>query len=163
MIYGILRFINFAHGDVFMIGAFSGYYLGIMFAFSSGGGGTSLALAILILLGAMAITCLGFTIEKLAYKPLRKSPKLTILITAIGVSLFRVLRSAYIRRRSEIISFAAGKQAADKSIRSGHRLESCGCTCYSRAPNAGPQNDSNENKDRHRNARCIVYPPQQQA
>ncbi len=89
MIYGILRFINFAHGDVFMIGAFSGYYLGIMFAFSSGGGGASLALAILILLGAMAITgLLGFTIEKLAYKPLRKSPKLTILITAIGVSLF---------------------------------------------------------------------------
>ncbi|MBE2217056.1 MAG: branched-chain amino acid ABC transporter permease [Ignavibacteria bacterium] len=89
MIYGILRFINFAHGDVFMIGAFSGYYLGIMFAFSSGGGGTSLALAILILLGAMAISgLLGFTIEKLAYKPLRKSPKLTILITAIGVSLF---------------------------------------------------------------------------
>ncbi len=89
MIYGILRFINFAHGDVFMIGAYSGYYLGIMFAFSSGGGGTSLALAILILLGAMAITgLLGFTIEKLAYKPLRKSPKLTILITAIGVSLF---------------------------------------------------------------------------
>ncbi len=89
MIYGILRFINFAHGDVFMIGAFSGYYLGIMFAFSSGGSGTSLALAILILLGAMAISgLLGFTIEKLAYKPLRKSPKLTILITAIGVSLF---------------------------------------------------------------------------
>jgi branched-chain amino acid transport system permease protein len=89
MIYGILRFINFAHGDVFMIGAFSGYYLGIMFAFSSGGGGTSLALAILILIGAMSITgLLGFTIEKLAYKPLRKSPKLTILITAIGVSLF---------------------------------------------------------------------------
>jgi branched-chain amino acid transport system permease protein len=89
MIYGILRFINFAHGDVFMIGAFSGYYLGIVFGFSTGGGGTSLALALLILVGAMAITSLlGFTIEKLAYKPLRKSPKLTILITAIGVSLF---------------------------------------------------------------------------
>lgn len=89
MIYGILRFINFAHGDVFMIGAFSGYYLGIVFSFSTGGGFTSLAMAIAILLGAM-FTCslLGFTIEKLVYKPLRKSPKLTILITAIGVSLF---------------------------------------------------------------------------
>jgi branched-chain amino acid transport system permease protein len=89
MIYGILRFINFAHGDVFMIGAFSGYYLGIVFAFSTSGGFTSLALAFLILIGAMAIcSVLGFVIEKLAYKPLRKSPKLTILITAIGVSLF---------------------------------------------------------------------------
>ena len=89
MIYGILRFINFAHGDVFMIGAFSGYYLGILFAFSTSGGFTSFGLAFLILLGAMAIcSVLGFVIEKLAYKPLRKSPKLAILITAIGVSLF---------------------------------------------------------------------------
>jgi branched-chain amino acid transport system permease protein len=89
MIYGILRFINFAHGDVFMIGAFSGYYLGILFAFSSGGGTSTLPLAILILFGAMAICgLLGFTIEKLAYKPLRGSPKLAILITAIGMSLF---------------------------------------------------------------------------
>ncbi len=89
MIYGILRFINFAHGDVFMIGAFSGYYLGIVFSFATSGGVTSLALAFLILIGSMAITgLLGFTIEKLAYKPLRKSPKLAILITAIGVSLF---------------------------------------------------------------------------
>jgi branched-chain amino acid transport system permease protein len=72
-----------------MIGAFSGYYLGILFAFSTGGGFTSLMLAFLILIGAMVIcSLLGFTIEKLAYKPLRGSPKLTILITAIGVSLF---------------------------------------------------------------------------
>jgi branched-chain amino acid transport system permease protein len=89
MIYGILRFINFAHGDVFMIGAFSGYYLAIVFGFSSASGGASLALAFLILICAMVICALlGFTIEKLAYKPLRNSPKLTILITAIGVSLF---------------------------------------------------------------------------
>jgi branched-chain amino acid transport system permease protein len=89
MIYGILRFINFAHGDVFMIGAFSGYYLAIVFGFSSSQGTTSLLLAFAILIGAMIIcSLLGFTIEKLAYKPLRSSPKLTILITAIGVSLF---------------------------------------------------------------------------
>jgi len=89
MIYGILRFINFAHGDVFMIGAFSGYYLAIVFGFSSASGGMSIALALLIMVCAMVIcAALGFTIEKLAYKPLRSSPKLTILITAIGVSLF---------------------------------------------------------------------------
>src|SRR5665811_100068 len=89
MIYGILRFINFAHGDVFMIGAFSGYYLAIVFGFSSTAGFVSILMAIAILIGAMIIcSILGFTIEKLAYKPLRNSPKLTILITAIGVSLF---------------------------------------------------------------------------
>jgi branched-chain amino acid transport system permease protein len=89
MIYGILRFINFAHGDVFMIGAFSGYYLGILFAFATVSGIASIGMALLIMLGAMIVTgALGFTIEKLVYKPLRKSPKLTILITAIGVSLF---------------------------------------------------------------------------
>lgn len=89
MIYGILRFINFAHGDVFMIGAYSGYYLAILFGFSTVSGAASVLLAILILFCSMIICAtLGFTIEKLAYKPLRASPKLTILITAIGVSLF---------------------------------------------------------------------------
>ncbi len=90
MIYGILRFINFAHGDVFMVGAFSGYYLSILFGFSSMGNGIgSIFLAVGILIGAMFIcSVLGFTIEKLSYNPLRNSPKLTILITAIGISLF---------------------------------------------------------------------------
>ncbi|MFA7359423.1 MAG: branched-chain amino acid ABC transporter permease [Candidatus Kapaibacterium sp.] len=89
MIYGILRFINFAHGDVFMIGAYSGYYLAMLFAFTTFTGGASVWMAILILIGSMVVcSILGFTLEKLAYKPLRNSPKLTILITAIGVSLF---------------------------------------------------------------------------
>jgi branched-chain amino acid transport system permease protein len=89
MIYGILRFINFAHGDVFMIGAFAGYYLAMLFGFTSFAGSSALFIAIAILVGAMVIcAALGFTIEKLAYRPLRNSPKLTILITAIGVSLF---------------------------------------------------------------------------
>jgi len=89
MIYGILRFINFAHGDVFMIGAFSGYYLAILFSFTTFTGGASVFMAVLILIGSMVVcSILGFTIEKLAYRPLRNSPKLTILITAIGVSLF---------------------------------------------------------------------------
>ncbi len=89
MIYGILRFINFAHGDVFMVGAYSGYYLAMLFAFTTFTGGASVWMAILILIGSMAVcSILGFTLEKLAYKPLRNSPKLTILITAIGVSLF---------------------------------------------------------------------------
>src|SRR5437867_8634986 len=88
MVYGVLRFINFAHGDVFMLGAFSGYYLTprIMPHFQ---GALAPAGVIVVLLATMCICALvGMTIERLAYRPLRKQPKLTVLITAIGVSLF---------------------------------------------------------------------------
>ena len=87
MVYGVLRFINFAHGDVFMLGAFAGYFLSpvvnkFLPAQSYVGGA-------LILVLAMAICALiGIVIEYLAYRPLRSRPKLTVLITAIGVSLF---------------------------------------------------------------------------
>lgn len=82
MVYGVLRFINFAHSDVFMIGAFAGYYLGRTLPAASFGGG------LLVLLGAMVICAvLGVIIEKLAYRPLRGRSTLTVLITAIGVSL----------------------------------------------------------------------------
>lgn len=86
MVYGILRFINFAHGDVYMVGAYIAYYLVIAFGLSAGGG-TVLA-ALLVLLGAMVgAALLGVIIEQAAYKPLRRQPRLTVLITAIGVSL----------------------------------------------------------------------------
>ncbi len=87
MVYGVLRFINFAHGDVFMLGAFAGYYLSPLVnkflpANSYAGGA-------LVLILAMAVCALlGILIEFLAYRPLRSRPKLTVLITAIGVSLF---------------------------------------------------------------------------
>jgi branched-chain amino acid transport system permease protein len=87
MVYGVLRFINFAHGDVFMLGAFAGYFLSPLVnkflpAQSYVGGAVVLILA-------MAICALiGIVIEFLAYRPLRSRPKLTVLITAIGVSLF---------------------------------------------------------------------------
>ena len=87
MVYGVLRFINFAHGDVFMIGAYCGYYLTehIQNLF---GGKMMWASALLVLLSAMAICAvLGVVIERLAYRPLRNRPRLTVLITAIGVSL----------------------------------------------------------------------------
>jgi branched-chain amino acid transport system permease protein len=86
MVYGILRFINFAHGDVYMVGAYIAYYLVIAFGLSAGGG-TVLA-ALLVLLGAMVgAALLGVIIEQAAYRPLRRQPRLTVLITAIGVSL----------------------------------------------------------------------------
>ena len=82
MVYGVLRFINFAHSEVFMVGAFAGYYLARLLPEASVGGG------MLVLLGAMAICAvLGVVIEKLAYRPLRGRSTLTVLITAIGVSL----------------------------------------------------------------------------
>jgi len=82
MVYGVLRFINFAHSDVFMVGAFAGYFL----ARPLGSG--SVLSGVLVLLGAMVICALlGVIIEKLAYRPLRGRSTLTVLITAIGVSL----------------------------------------------------------------------------
>ena len=82
MVYGVLRFINFAHSDVFMVGAFIGYYLGKLVPEGTLWGG------LLVLSGAM-IGCalLGMFIERVVYRPLRHGPTLNVLITAIGVSL----------------------------------------------------------------------------
>ncbi|HYQ89504.1 MAG TPA: branched-chain amino acid ABC transporter permease [Candidatus Binatia bacterium] len=88
MVYGILRLINFAHGDVYMVGAFAAYYL----AGALGVGTITSAsplMAALVLLGSMVICALlGMGIELLAYRPVRRSSRITALITAIGVSLF---------------------------------------------------------------------------
>jgi branched-chain amino acid transport system permease protein len=86
MVYGVLRLINFAHGDVYMLGAFAGYFLAR--AAGIGESNPSIIGAILVTLGSMAIcACIGILIERLAYKPVRKHSRLTSLITAIGVSL----------------------------------------------------------------------------
>ena len=78
MVYGIIKLINFAHGEIYMIGAFSGLLLinaGVPFA-------AALPASMLI------CAALGILIDQLAYKPLRKAPRLSALITAIGMSLF---------------------------------------------------------------------------
>ena len=86
MVYGIAKMLNFAHGDVIMVGAYICYFA------MSGLGGAGLPLgatAILGTLAAMAVcTVLGVVIEGLAYKPLRQAGSLAVLITAIGVSYF---------------------------------------------------------------------------
>ena len=85
MVYGVLRLINFAHGDVYMVGAYVGYYLSRKMA----GREPSFVSAFLVMLGAMAACAiLGLVIERLAYRPVRRASRLTLLITAIGVSLF---------------------------------------------------------------------------
>ncbi len=86
MVYGVLRFINFAHGDVFMLGSFTGYYLAPhvakWFPLPGWAGWTVVMVLTMIICAAI-----GIIIELLAYRPLRNRPKLTVLITAIGVSL----------------------------------------------------------------------------
>ena len=85
MVYGILRLINFAHGDIYMLGAFTGLYAS---RWLHAGEDPSPAKALLVLLISMLLCAvIGMVIERLAYKPVRKSPRLSALITAIGVSL----------------------------------------------------------------------------
>ena len=89
MVYGILQFINFAHSDVFMVGAWLSFLVAVRIGGQTAAVEPSVAKALLVLLTAM-VCCgaLGFTIERLAYRPLRQAPRLNVLITAIGVSLF---------------------------------------------------------------------------
>jgi branched-chain amino acid transport system permease protein len=84
MVYGVLKLINFAHGDVYMVGAFAGYYLSHFLGVTKS---PSLLSAVLVFVGSMIICALlGMLIERLAYRPLRHRARLTSLITAIGVS-----------------------------------------------------------------------------
>jgi branched-chain amino acid transport system permease protein len=86
MVYGILRLINFAHGDVYMVGAFAAYF--IARGVGAGGADPSPLLALFVLVASMAVcAALGVLIELFAYRPVRRSSRLTALITAIGVSL----------------------------------------------------------------------------
>jgi len=95
LVYGILRLINFAHGDVYMVGAFAAYFLARLAGVREDVP-TSPLVAAGVMLGAMAACALlGIVIERSAYRPVRKSSRLTALITAIGVSLF--LENAGIR------------------------------------------------------------------
>jgi branched-chain amino acid transport system permease protein len=88
MVYGIVRLINFAHGDVFMIGAFVGFY-----AIT----GLHLGFFPALLLAMAVCSLLGVLIERIAYKPLRNATKIAALITAIGVSLLIEYGMIYIR------------------------------------------------------------------
>ncbi|MED4876775.1 branched-chain amino acid ABC transporter permease [Anoxybacillus geothermalis] len=88
MVYGIVRLINFAHGDVFMIGSFVGFYAVTML-------GVGFFPALLLAMAACAV--LGVVIERIAYKPLRNATRIAVLITAIGVSLLIEYVTIYLR------------------------------------------------------------------
>jgi branched-chain amino acid transport system permease protein len=87
MVYGVLKLLNFAHGDLFMVGAFIGY-----FAIGWFGGPTALTIPvpllviIMLVLASTGVGALGVAIERFAYRPLRNAPRIAPLITALGVS-----------------------------------------------------------------------------
>jgi len=79
MVYGVLRLINFAHGDIMMVGAFLGYTFMSVF---------NLPFSLSVLLTVILSASLGILTDKIAYKPLREAPRISLLITAIGISFF---------------------------------------------------------------------------
>ncbi len=86
MVYGIIKLINFAHGDIYMVGAYIGFFAVTV-------ANISIVPALII---SMAVTgILGILIERIAYKPLRHAPRISLLITAIGVSFFLEYTSMY--------------------------------------------------------------------
>lgn len=101
MVYGIAKMLNFAHGDVIMIGSYV-----VFFAFGSAGMNPVLA----IVLSMVVCTVLGVTIERVAYRPLREAPSLAVLITAIGVSylLQQVAQLAWTSNPKSFISVVSG-------------------------------------------------------
>jgi branched-chain amino acid transport system permease protein len=86
MVYGIIELINFAHGEIYMIGAFTALIVASVLTMSGMGG-----LSVLVLASVVAViysSIYGFTVEKVAYKPLRQASRLSPLISAIGMSIF---------------------------------------------------------------------------
>lgn len=98
MVYGIVKLINFAHGDILMMGAYFGF-----FAITSFG----LPFGVAIVISMVLCALFGMLIDKIAYKPLRNAPRISALITALGISLFLenifvVLFGLEVRRMPEI-------------------------------------------------------------
>ncbi len=86
MVYGIVQLINFAHGEIYMIGAFTALIVASVLAML---GWNPIAILLIASFAAVLYSCAyGWTLEKIAYKPLRKAPRLSALISAIGMSLF---------------------------------------------------------------------------
>ncbi len=104
LVYGVLRMINFAHGEIFMMGAFTGYYTLTGFEKNSSLNDTVpvATIAIAIVLGMIVAVALAVVMERIAYRPLRHAPRLAPLISAIGVSI--LLRNVMLR-----VSNAQGK------------------------------------------------------
>lgn len=86
MVYGIIQLINFAHGEVYMIGAFVAFIVAGILTLTGYSGLTVLVLAAVV--AVIYAAAYGYTLEKIAYRPLRNAPRLSPLISAIGASIF---------------------------------------------------------------------------
>ncbi len=124
MVYGVLKLLNFAHGDLYMVGAYIGFFVIRWF-----GGPTALAIPVPLLLVIMFVLAgglvggLGVAIERFAYRPLRSAPRIAPLITAIGISFFLensalLLFGAQYRiyNTPDFISFSTGIRIGSVSI-----------------------------------------------
>jgi branched-chain amino acid transport system permease protein len=124
MVYGVLKLLNFAHGDLYMVGAFVGYFVIQWF-----GGPTALTIPVPLLLTIMFVLAallsggLGVAIERFAYRPLRHAPRIAPLITAIGISFFLenaalLLFGAQFRvyNTPDFISFSSGFSVGSVTI-----------------------------------------------
>ena len=124
MVYGVLKLLNFAHGDLYMVGAFVGYFVIQWF-----GGAQGLRIPVWLLVAIMFVSAavlvgfLGVAIERFAYRPLRNAPRIAPLITAIGISFFLenaalLLFGAQFRiyNTPDFISFSSGIQIGSVSI-----------------------------------------------
>src|SRR5258708_15019860 len=130
MVYGVLRFINFAHGDVYMLGAYAGFAITNLIyqicpldqfnAISRHTFVPIFACTAIVMLGAMIFCAiLGVLIERIAYRPLRDRPRLTVLITAIGVSLFL----------QNMTQFFVGADRKSTRLNSSHQIISYAVFC----------------------------------
>jgi branched-chain amino acid transport system permease protein len=89
MVYGILFMLNFAHGEIYMIGGFAGWWVLHLLSKNNVPVINAGAVVALMIVAAMAVTAfLGATVERLAYRPLRKAPRMNLLLSALGVSIF---------------------------------------------------------------------------
>lgn len=85
MVFGVLKLINFAHGEVYMCGAFMAFYTAQALGLAERPGVVALLAVLVVAMAGCAL--MGFAIERLAYRPLRQSPRINVLITAVGVSM----------------------------------------------------------------------------
>lgn len=88
MVYGILTMINFAHGDLFMVGAFFCFIIATTLAQFAGAMAPWLYFLLTLLLSMLGVGLLGVLIERVAYRPLREAPRVSAIITALGVGIF---------------------------------------------------------------------------
>lgn len=107
MVYGIIKLINFAHGEVMMFGAYFAY----IFAFTLS---TSLPFIVVIVLSMGLSALMGILIERIAYKKLRKAPRISALITAIGMSLFlQNLALLIFKAKPKVMKSLVSKESVD--------------------------------------------------